>query len=341
MTSAGSAFGASAPVRLDFAGGWTDVPPFSSDEGGVVVAAAVGLRVHAKVRLSGAHAGAPSHGVRVVSDDLGETLEVPSHDALPREGPLALVSAALRRYPLPGAGELRTRSDVPPGSGLGSSGALDVAVVAALLAVRGEECEPSEVAHRGWLVEAGDACIPGGKQDQYMAALGGFQQLRFDDPRVTAEPLILDDAVRDGLASGILLCYTGRSRLSGNTIARVIAAYERREPAVTQALLGIRDAAERMPEALRSGDLTRIGALLDLNWRHQQVLDPVMCTTEMAALERAVRAAGSLGGKAAGSGAGGCMFFVVADAARAAAAARAAGAELLPVIWSSDGVMPC
>jgi D-glycero-alpha-D-manno-heptose-7-phosphate kinase len=332
--------GAAAPVRLDFAGGWTDVPPFSSDEGGVVIAAALGLQVHATVRLERVQPGA-QQGVRVASDDLGERLDAPSADQLPRTGPLALLSAALRRYPLPGPGELRTRSDVPPGSGLGSSGALDVAMVAALLAARGESCRPLEVAHRAWQVEAADAGIPGGKQDQYIAALGGFQQLRFDDPHVSAHALELDPGVRDALAAATVLCYTGRSRLSGDTIARVIAAYERREPGVTRALFGIRDVAERMPEALRAGNLPRIGALLDANWRHQQALDPVMCTPEMARLDHAVRSVGGFGGKAAGSGAGGCMFFLAPHAARAAEAARLAGADLLPVSWSSDGVMPC
>ena len=339
MTGSRQRIGVSAPVRLDFAGGWTDVPPFSTTEGGVVVAAAIGLRVQATVR-----APDPSEtdgAVRIVSDDVGQTIDADSVGALPDGGPLALLTAAMRRYPLPGGGELRTRSAVPPGSGLGSSGALDVALVAALLAARNEALAPAEIAHRAWEVEAGDAGIPGGKQDQYMAALGGFQQLRFRDPHVTAEPLPLDPAVRSALGDALLLCYTGRSRLSGTTIARVIAAYERREPAVTRALFGIRDTAERMGPALRAGDLARIGALLDENWRHQQALDPVMRTPEMAALEHAVRHAGGLGGKAAGSGAGGCMFFVVADSVRAADAARAAGAEPLPVTWSQEGVMPC
>jgi D-glycero-alpha-D-manno-heptose-7-phosphate kinase len=330
---------ASAPVRLDFAGGWTDVPPFSTTEGGLVVGAAIGLRVHATVRSEPAPEAVTR--VRIVSDDIGETIDADSAATLPAGGGLALLSAALRRYPLPRGGELRTRSEVPPGSGLGSSGALDVAMVAALLAARNEAGTPVEIAHRAWQVEAGDAGIPGGKQDQYLAALGGFQQLRFRDPEVIAEPLSLDPAVREGLANALLLCYTGRSRLSGNTIARVIAAYERGEPAVTRALFGIRESAQLMGAALRAGDLARIGALLDDNWRHQQALDPVMRTPEMAALERAIRGAGGLGGKAAGSGAGGCMFFVVADPARAAAAARAAGAELLPVSWSPEGVMPC
>jgi galactokinase/mevalonate kinase-like predicted kinase len=96
-----------------------------------------------------------------------------------------------------------------------------------------------------------------------------------------------------------------------------------------------------MPDALRAGDLAALGALLEENWRHQQALDAGMCTAEMARLERAVRDAGGLGGKAAGAGAGGCMFFITPDRARAEAAARNAGAEVLPVAWSPEGVVTC
>ncbi|MDQ2670039.1 MAG: DnaJ domain-containing protein [Gemmatimonadota bacterium] len=255
--------------------------------------------------------------------------------------PLALLAAAVRRLPPPGNAELSTRSEVPPGSGLGSSGALDVAMVAALLSARGEACGRMELAHRAWQVESVDVGIPGGKQDQYAAALGGFNRLRFGADEVAREPLVLDDGVRDALARATLLCYTGKSRLSGNTIARVIAAYERRESAVTGALFGIRETAERMAEALPSGDLARIGALLEANWKHQQSLDAAMRTAEMAELERAVRSAGGLGGKAAGAGAGGCMFFIVEDFTRAAAAARSVGSEVLPVTWDFEGVTAC
>jgi len=136
-----------------------------------------------------------------------------------------------------------------------------------------------------------------------------------------------------------VLCYTGRSRMSGATISRVMAAYERGDPGVTDALRAMKEVAERMAEALRAANLTRVAQLLAENWQHQRSLDPEMCTQEMARLERAVTAAGAVGGKAAGSGAGGCMFFVTGDQpAPVVAAARAAGATLLPVRWAREGV---
>jgi D-glycero-alpha-D-manno-heptose-7-phosphate kinase len=328
------AFRAAAPLRLDFAGGWTDVPPWSAREGGVVVSAAIGLYAHAEVRPGGA-------GFRLSAEDLGEHAELPDRTALAGEGSLPLLRAGLRILPLSGC-DVTTRSDAPSGSGLGSSGALDVALVAALAATRGDALGTREIADLAFRLERVEAGIPGGRQDQLTAAFGGFLQLGFRDPDVAVTPLDLDPAFLAALERRMLVVYTGASRFSGATIGRVMQAYERGDRLVTAALHGLRETAERMAEALRAGDLARVGALLDANWLQQQALDPGMCTPVMARLEHAMRGAGALGGKAAGSGAGGSMFFLAADDPRPAIeAARAMGMTLLPVRWAAAGVRAC
>lgn len=322
---------ATAPMRLDFAGAWTDVPPFSAREGGVVVNAAIGLRSHVALTLGGKL-------LRLVSEDLGETLECANAGGLVLNGKLDLLKAALRMFPVLGGFTLTTRCDAPPGSGLGSSGALDVALVAALTQARLERLGERDLAEQGWHVEVIDARIPGGKQDQYAAALGGWHRFSFRDPDVGVEPLTLDPAFAAALERQIVLCHTNTSRVSGDTIARVMSAYERGDRRVTEALRGMKDVADMMVAALRAADLARVGALLAENWTHQQALDPGMQTAEMARLEQALRAAGAIGGKAAGAGAGGSMFFLMpGDRAAGVEAATAAGATVLPLSWASEG----
>jgi D-glycero-alpha-D-manno-heptose-7-phosphate kinase len=327
-----TAYRAAAPVRLDFAGGWTDVPPFSAREGGVVVNAAISQCAHAEVAFGG-------DCVRLVAEELGQRLEFADSGGLVLDGRLNLHKAALRMFPVTGRYTLTTRADAPPGAGLGSSGALDVALIAVLAAARQERLEARDTAQHAWHLEAVEAQIPGGKQDQFAAALGGFHRLTFRDPDVGVEPVTLDPAFAAALERQTVLCYTGRSRVSGETIARVVAAYERGDGAVTGALRAMKDVAEAMVEALRTADLGRVGTLLQENWRRQQALDPGMRTVEMARLEQAMSGAGVLGGKAAGAGAGGAMFFLTRDdPGPAAQAARDAGATLLPVHWSGEGV---
>jgi D-glycero-alpha-D-manno-heptose-7-phosphate kinase len=323
---------ASAPMRLDFAGGWTDVPPFSAREGGVVVNGAIGLRAHVELRLGGTL-------LRFVAQELGDTLECADSGGLAPGGKLPLLTAALRMFPVLGGFTLTTRSDAPSGSGLGSSGALGVALVGALTRARQESLDGREFAEQAWHVETIEAGLPGGKQDQFGAALGGFHRFSFRDPDVGVEPVTLDPAFATALERQILVCYTNKSRVSGDTIARVMGAYERGDATVTGALRALKDVGAAMAEALRAADLARVGSLLSENWKQQQALDPGMRTAEMARLEQAAAEAGTLGGKAAGAGAGGSMFFLMKGAARdAAPALSAAGATVLPFTWSREGV---
>ena len=322
---------AAAPVRLDFAGGWTDVPPYSAREGGVVVNAAIALRAQVELKLGGPL-------IRLVSEELGETVECANSAGLVLDGRLNLLKAGVRMFPVLGSFTLTSRSEAPPGSGLGSSGALDVALVACLAAARGERLEPRELAEQAWQLETREAGIPGGRQDQLAAALGGFHRLSFRDPDVGIEPITLDPTFAEALERQLVLCYTGRSRVSGDTIARVMGAYERGDRKVTGALRALKDVALAMAEALRAANLATVGALLRENWTHQQALDAGMRTAELARLEQAMCDAKVLGGKAAGAGGGGSMFFVARGDGRAVMdAAREVGATVLPVRWSSEG----
>ncbi len=312
------------------------MPPFSAREGGVVVNGAIALRAHVKLELG-------NKLLRLVSEELSETLECANAGGLVPGGRLPLLTAALRMFPVLGGFTLTTRCDAPPGSGLGSSGALGVALVGALLRARQDamSSRPQDVADQAWQVETIEARLPGGKQDQYAAALGGFHRLSFRDPDVGVEPITLEPAFATALERQMLICYTNKSRVSGDTIFRVMGAYERGDGKVTGALQGLKETGNAMVEALRAADLARVAALLTQNWNHQQALDPGMRTTEMAQLEAAAANAGALGGKAAGAGAGGCMVFLMRGDARAVAAtvgSASGDAKVLPLAWSAEGV---
>jgi D-glycero-alpha-D-manno-heptose-7-phosphate kinase len=322
---------ATAPTRLDFAGAWTDVPPFSAREGGVVVNGAIDLRAEAVLEIGGPL-------IRLEAEDTGSVVECVNAGGLVRDGRLELHKAALRMLPVQGNLTLRTRSAAPPGSGLGGSGAIDVALVACLLQARHELWDARELAEQAWHLEAVEARLPGGRQDQQAAAYGGFHRFTFRDPDVGVEPITLAPGFADALARHVVLCYTGETRASAATITRVADAYEKGDPKVTGALRALKDLAGEMADALRAGDLASVGRILSRNWERQLELDAGMRTPAMARLEQVLAAAGALGGKAAGAGAGGSMFFVVGDDVMGAIeAARGAGATILPVHWALDG----
>lgn len=325
---------ARAPLRVDLAGGWTDVAPYAGRRGGAVVNAALTLYVHVVVETG-------VEGVALHALDLGAHVTARRAEDLRADGELGLLKAAARRHGPPVGFALTVRSDAPPGSGLGGSGALGVALVAALAAARGERPLAAEVAAAAFELERLDAGLMGGKQDQYAAALGGVQYLAFGDPEVSASRLRLPDAALYELEQSLVLCYSGATRFSDATHRRVWERYQAGERDVAAALDGIRACAVAMREALQTGDLAAVARIMNENWAHQRALAEGMQTPVMAQLERVARAAGADGIKACGAGAGGCLA-VLAKPGRevdVAAAMRAEGAAILRATFDRDGVV--
>jgi D-glycero-alpha-D-manno-heptose-7-phosphate kinase len=324
---------ARAPLRIDLAGGWTDVAPYCRRAGGAVVNVAITLYAHVQVRPR-------RGGVNLHAVDLGAAVTARRAAELRPDGELGLLKAAARRLGPSTGFEVQTASDAPPGSGLGGSGALGVALVAAFAALEGARPMPAEVAQRAHRLEAEDAGIVGGKQDQYAAALGGFQFLEFGDRSVSATRLDPPaDRARE-LERHLVLCYSGASRLSAETHARVWQRYADGDAATVRALDGLRACAFEMRDAVAGGDVARTGEIVARNWAHQLALAEGMRTDAMRALEQAAAGAGAVGGKACGAGSGGCMVFV-ARAGRAFAVAealRAAGATVLRFAFDGTGV---
>lgn len=281
---------ARAPTRLDFGGGWTDVPPYTEREGGAVCSVAITRYATATAALD-EHAGRRA-GVDAPSDD-------------------PLTAAALRRSGLRGA-VARVSGDVPPGSGLGGSSACGVALAGALAALRGASLAPNELAALSRATEVEELGVAGGFQDHYAAAYGGALLLGFSDC-ASVELLELPGTSADDLVRRSVLLFTGESRLSSRTIDAVRDAYVGGEPRTVAALARIKVLAIEMAAALRTGDIDSLGRLVGEHWVHQRALHPTITTPRIdAVLERAQRA-GALGLKALGASGGGCVLAIAED----------------------------
>jgi D-glycero-alpha-D-manno-heptose-7-phosphate kinase len=324
---------ARAPVRIDFAGGWSDVPTFAEREGGVVTNAALALYVHVECTVGGGT-------IRLHAEDLAERLVVRTPAELAYDGRLNLHKAALNMFPVTGGIELLTRADVPAGSGLGASGALDVALVAALAAVRSERYTRNELAELGFDLEAGELKLTGGRQDQYAGALGGWHELTFSADGVDVRSIEPGAERAAALAAMTVIAFTGESHFSSETHCRVWDAYHAGRPGVVDALHTMRGLGAAAARALGAGDWHALAGIVDENWRQQQRLDATIATPVMRRVEQAARAAGAWGLKATGAGAGGCLLILAPREDRAAVedAVRRAGARVLPAAFDFSGV---
>lgn len=324
---------AQAPVRVDFAGGWSDVPIFADAEGGVTTNAALARYVEVDILLGG-------RGIRLVAEDLGERLAVPGPGGLTYDGKLDLHKASLNMLPVGGGIEILTRSGVPPGSGLGASGALDVALLAALARFREEAYDRAELAELAFRLEAVELRLEGGRQDQYAAARGGWSELVFSADGVVAHTIEPRRPEVTELEAMLLVVYTGQSHFSAQTHRRVWTAYREDRDGVADALRVIRDLGREAADALRAGDWYALARVMDDNWREQQRLDATIATPGVQQVENALRASGAWGLKAAGAGAGGCLVAIVPPDRQAAAAAAATtvGALVLDCRFDFGGV---
>jgi D-glycero-alpha-D-manno-heptose-7-phosphate kinase len=319
---------ARAPARIDFGGGWTDVPPYDREQGGCVCNLAISR--HVTVSLT-ERAG----GIEI--DEDGTTVCADSAAALPRVGSSALVAAALRSAKATDM-RVRVRSHFPAGAGLGGSSAAGVAMVGALAAWRGESPSRAEVAELSRAVEVDELGIAGGRQDHYAAAFGGALGLWFGEG-VRVEPIEIGAELIDELERRCIVAYTGRTRISGETITAVLDGYAARDAGVTAALRRIRELAEEMIRALAAGSIDTLGALVGEHWVHQRRLHPSITTPEIDALLASATSAGALGGKALGASGGGCVMVIAPDdAVPAVRAAIARYAELVPFMVDRTGL---
>ena len=302
---------AQAPTRIDFGGGWTDVPPFPAEEGGYVCNVAISRRATVHLR-----AGQTVDGSQTGDDSARSVTDS------------ALAWAALNRAGLPDV-SLTITNDFPFGAGLGGSSAAGVATVGALAQWRGLPLDRAVLAEESRRVEVEDLGVAGGRQDHYAAAFGGVLGLRFGET-VEVDPIPLG-ALAAEIERRCVVAYSGQSRISGRTITGVINAYIAREPQVTAALRRMKALAEFMADALRRGALDEVGAMVAEHWAHQRSLHPQITTPRIDAIVERAMAAGALGVKALGASGGGCVLAVApADRAEQVRAAVAELGELLP-----------
>jgi len=276
-----------APTRIDFGGGWTDVPPYSDEMGGFVCNLAITRYATVRLQRNGAEHRSPSEFA----------------------GDRSIANAAAKRFGMTDAW-LTVQSDFPVGAGLGGSSAVGVAAVAALAAARGDAMTPTSIAELSREIEISDLGIAGGRQDHYAAAYGGALGLRFFAGGVDVRPIPLSAETRSELETRCIILYTGQSRISGETITAVLNSYRERDPNVLHALQRMRELAEQMADALTAADVDTLAALVREQWTHQRSLHPAIPTATIDEVIALGAEAGAVGAKALGASGGGCVLLI-------------------------------
>ena len=297
---------AKAPLRVSFAGGGTDVPPFPEREGGLVLSATINRYAY------GSLAPRTDGTIKVESVDFGVEVTYGVDDPLLFDGKLDLVKAAIRKIGH-GSGndgyDLFLHANAPPGSGLGSSSAVMVTLIGLLTGHHKLALTDYEIAELAYTLEREDLGIKGGLQDQYAATFGGFNFIEFAGDHVIVNPLRIPGDVIHELEHNMLLAYTGRTRQGDHIIDDQTKRFEGGEEKAIEGLRTQKDLAVEMKNALLRRRLNDFGELLGTAWRFKKQMSPRISTDFIdEAYDEAIRH-GALGGKVTGAGGGGYMLF--------------------------------
>ncbi|HGE72017.1 TPA: GHMP kinase [Candidatus Poribacteria bacterium] len=309
------------PVRIDFAGGWTDVALFAQDEPGAVINATINIYSYATVKkLPPKEIETNAYGYKHVESVEDRSIKIYSADfdiyqeaddikQLEYDGNIDLAKAALRRTNIDYGVEIITRSNAPAGSGLGTSASMGVALVGVLNALNNASCLPHELAEQASAIERYELNILGGKQDHYASAIGGFNFMEFfgEDVKVFGLPISRNTLLE--LEKNLVLCYTGKSRLSGNIHQNVVDAFLSGDPETISALKNLKQITRDMKNVLLKGDLSEFARLMSENWENQKRLHSSVTNAQIDELFDIANRNGALGGKACGAGGGGCLIF--------------------------------
>lgn len=274
-----------APLRIPLGGGGTDLPVYYSKFGGKLISLAIDKYVYVSLKR--------------------DSLKTSS--ALSHTDPFIL--HALKLLKINEGVKISSNADIPSGTGMGSSGALLVALLKALHTFSGNNHDPGQLAEQAFEIEANLLKNPVGKQDHYIAAFGGLTQLIINRKgSVEVNKLDISQKFMSLLYQSLVIFYTGIKRSSSKILQKQTKAIKSSNQAL-ESMHFIKKLGEKILNALQKGQIEKFGFLMDTHWQYKRKLSPGMSSPNIDKWYQLAKKAGVLGGKIMGAGGGGYLLF--------------------------------
>lgn len=305
-----------APFRIGFAGGGTDVSPYSDNYGGAILNATISLYAYTTI--------IPRKDGKIVfrAPDIDKILEFKSAQTLPISGTLDLqigvYNRIVKEFDLKNLSfELITTMDVASGSGLGTSSTLVVSILGAFVEWFKLPLEKYDIAQLAYDIERVDLNMAGGKQDQYAATFGGLNFMEFyEGKRVIVNSLRVGEELLNELQFNLILYYTKTSRESAKIIETQANNAKTKQKEPVQAMHLVKEQAYLMKEALLKNELHKTGEILSTGWENKKKMAKGITNELIDDIYSTAINAGATGGKISGAGGGGFMIFYTEESNR-------------------------
>jgi D-glycero-alpha-D-manno-heptose-7-phosphate kinase len=291
-----------SPLRISLGGGGTDLPSYYQEHTGFLVAAAIDKYVYITLHRT---------FVQELIVKYSKLERVASVEEL--EHPIIREAMKAVHVGAPNL-EITSMADIPSGTGLGSSGSFTTALLKALHTVKKNLISPVELAEEACDIELNKLSEPIGKQDQYIAAVGGITAFTFHpDGHVEYRPCKLAEETLFNLEDNLLLFFTGYSRSASTILKEQNEKSKQKDPAMIDNLHFIKELGYKSLDCLESGDLEGFARLMDLHWQRKRARSVGMSNTHINEWYDHAMAHGALGGKIIGAGGGGFLMFYAGD----------------------------
>jgi D-glycero-alpha-D-manno-heptose-7-phosphate kinase len=293
---------ARSPLRITLGGGGTDLPSYYREHEGFLLAAAIDKYVYVNVMRP----FTPGIYLKYSKLEHLEQIDEVQH-------PIIREALSLLDFRTPQV-EITTLADIPAGTGLGSSGSFTTALLKALHTHRKRHLHQEELAELACHIEIDRLGEPIGKQDQYIAAIGGITCFTFHhDDMVSAKPLKISMDTMFDLEDNLLLFFTGFSRSAGSILKDQKARSQINDPEMLSNLHYVKELGFRSKDALESGNTLLFGELMHEHWEHKKRRSGGMSNAQIDAWYETGMKNGAIGGKLVGAGGGGFLMFMAQD----------------------------
>ncbi len=291
------------PVRLSFAGGGTDLPEFYEKYGGSVVATTINQFTYTIIH--------PRFDklFQAFSPDFQKHYTASKYDKIEIQDGTEIASSVIKYMKFKTGINVILCSDVPAGSGLGSSSSLAVNLVNVISHLKGEYISKTELAEKAFNVGRKILHWPIGKQDEYISAFGGFNIVNFKKDKVTVSPINLSKSTNNELQNNLVLFREGNTRNSSTILTTQIDMIKNKNVNTLNSLLTVKDLASIMYDSLKQSDITKFGELLHQGWLAKKKFAKNVSNSRIDKIYDAALKNGAVGGKLTGAGGGGHMLF--------------------------------
>jgi D-glycero-alpha-D-manno-heptose-7-phosphate kinase len=317
---------ARSPLRISLGGGGTDLPSYYREHEGFLIAAAIDKYVYVSVMRPF------TEGVYLKYSQLEHVQKISDV-----KHPIIRESLDLMKFRTPQI-EITTLADIPAGTGLGSSGSFTTALLKALYTHRMHHLHQEDLAELACHIEIDRLGEPVGKQDQYVAAIGGVTCFDFHkDDKVTAKPLAVNRDTMLDLEDNLLLFFTGYSRSASGILKDQKTRSQQNDNDMLNNLHYVKELGYRSKEALEAGKTEQFGQIMHEHWEHKKRRSGGMSNASIDEWYTLAMKNGAIGGKLVGAGGGGFLMFMASDRNKLRKAMKAAGLEEVRFRFDFEG----